>query len=154
MFHLPENVSFKVINTIVSITPPLQDLPSLKERVQSSFIDGLLIISLMFITAQVLDSAGPVPDWARIVIFLALWVLYEPLATTLGCTFGNCLMKIRVREHDLPAKRINFIQAFIRYIIKVFLGWLSFVTIHSNPEKRAIHDLAVGSIMVRLPDNN
>ncbi|MBP7558176.1 MAG: RDD family protein [Chitinophagaceae bacterium] len=125
--------------------------PSLKERVQSTFIDTLLIISLMFVAAAALDRFGPVPDWLRIVIFLTLWLVYEPLATSLGSTLGNYLMKIRVREYGKPNQRINFLLALVRYVIKFLLGWLSFITISTNPEKRAIHDLAAGSIMIKIP---
>jgi hypothetical protein len=35
--------------------------------------------------------------------------------------------------------------------VKVMLGWLSFLTIHTNTEKRAIHDLFIGSVMIKLP---
>ncbi|HYC28596.1 MAG TPA: RDD family protein, partial [Chitinophagaceae bacterium] len=64
-------------------------------------------------------------------------------------TIGNLIKGIRVRRVNDVQRPINIFQAFIRYITKTLLGWLSFITIHSNRDKRAIHDLAAGSVMVR-----
>ena len=126
------------------------EYPSLSDRVQSTFIDGLLIIILMFTSAAILDRYENPPDWIRIALFFGLWAVYEPVCTTLGGTIGNHFKGIRVRQNDNEGKRIRFFQAFMRYVIKIALGWISFLTIHSNPQKRAIHDLAVGSVMVRI----
>ncbi|HWN88507.1 MAG TPA: RDD family protein [Chitinophagaceae bacterium] len=126
--------------------------PSLAKRIQSIFIDSLLIIVLMFLSGWILDKMNPEQnegdEWIRIVLFIALWGVYEPLSMTLGCTLGNYLMKIRVRKHNNAGKKMNLLQAYARFIIKFFLGWLSFITISFNPERRAIHDFASGSIVV------
>lgn len=42
-----------------------------------------------------------------------------------------------------------YFQAIIRYIIKISLGWISFLTINSNYEKRAIHDFVAGSVVIK-----
>jgi hypothetical protein len=34
-------------------------------------------------------------------------------------------------------------------VLKTLLGWISFLTITRNTERRAIHDLVSGSVMVR-----
>ncbi len=132
------------------ITPKSETYPLLADRVQSSFIDAILVIVLMFVFASVLDRFENVPDWVRIVLFIFLFVIYEPVCTSLGCTLGNYSKKIRVRNAADTGKRITIFQALIRYIIKVLLGWLSFLTIHSNPGKRAIHDFAAGSVMIKI----
>ena len=124
--------------------------PFLGDRIQSSFIDMLLIVAMMFATASILDRFENVPDYVRIILFVAIWFLYEPLCTTLGATLGNKIKQIRVRKSGNSDKKINFFQAFIRYFFKMLLGWISFLTIHSNSERRAIHDLAAGSVMVKI----
>lgn len=131
-------------------TPEQTEYPLLGDRVQSSFIDLILIIILMFVFASVLDRYENVPDWVRIVLFVGLWAVYEPVCTSLGCTVGNYAKGIRVRQHESITKRINIFQALLRYVLKMGLGWLSFVTIHSNTERRAIHDFAVGSVMIKV----
>ena len=127
---------------------PRDEYPLLLDRVQSIFIDGILIILLMFLFASLLDDNTP--NWVRVVLFLGLWAVYEPLSIIFGCTLGQYIKKIRVRDHANPAKKINIVQAFFRYIFKAFLGWFSFLTISFNPEKRAIHDFISGSIMIKV----
>lgn len=97
--------------------------PELKDRIQSTFIDFILCLVLLFIAASIIDKYEHVPDWVRIAIFIGLFVIYEPVLTALGCTPGN-----------------------------YFKG--SFLTISSNPQRRAIHDLAAGSVMIKLETNN
>lgn len=124
--------------------------PQLSDRIQSTFIDTILIVVLMFVFANILDRFENVPEWVRILMFVGLFVAYEPICMTLGSTLGNYFKGIRVRKNSDSSKRINIIQAIIRYPVKVFLGWISFLTINSNPRRRAIHDLVSGSVMIKL----
>jgi uncharacterized RDD family membrane protein YckC len=123
--------------------------PALSDRIQSTFIDSLFIVFLMFVTSAILDRYEQAPDWIRITIFVGLWAIYEPLSTSFGGTIGNRIKGLRVRQYNNEHQRINIGQAFLRYILKVLLGWISFVTIHSNAQRRAIHDYASGSVMVK-----
>jgi uncharacterized RDD family membrane protein YckC len=125
------------------------EYPLLTDRVQSTFIDMVLIIILMFAFASILDRFDNVPTWVRVVLFVGLWAVYEPLCTTLGFTVGNYIKQIRVRRVSDTTKRINLFQALIRYLLKFLLGWISFLTMHSNKERRAIHDFAAGSVMIK-----
>ena len=50
--------------------------PSLSDRVQSTFIDTIFIVVLMFVFASWLDRYDNAPDWIRIVLFFGLWCLY------------------------------------------------------------------------------
>lgn len=122
--------------------------PHLSTRVQSAFIDLLFIVLLMAIFGALLELFGEVPNAVRIGLFVFIWVLYEPLFIAFGCTVGNYIKGIRVRRVDNTRRRIPLHLALIRYIVKFFLGWISFITIHGNKERRAIHDLAAGSVMV------
>jgi uncharacterized RDD family membrane protein YckC len=127
-----------------------EQYPELKDRIQSAFIDGILIIVLMIVFASIIDKYENVPDWVRIAMFVGLFIVYEPLLMTLGCTLGNLIKGIRVRKHSDVTKKINILQAIIRYPIKFLLGWLSYLTIGSNPKRRAIHDMAAGTVMIKL----
>ena len=137
------------METTTSETVSQTEYPLLGDRVQSTFIDTVLIIILMFVFTSVLDKFENVPDWVRAVLFVGVWVVYEPLCTTLGFTLGNYIKNIRVRRLSDNSKRINFFQALIRYATKIALGWISFLTIHTNKERRAIHDFAAGSVMIK-----
>ncbi len=131
------------------VSTPGYEYPTLSDRVQSTFIDTFFIIVMMFVFASILERFGEVPDWIRIVLFFGLWAVYEPLCTTLGFTIGNFAKGIRVRSFSNPKDKINFFQAFGRYVLKILLGFVSFLTIHFNNERRAIHDFAVGSVMIK-----
>ncbi len=124
--------------------------PLLGDRVQSTFIDTILIIVFMFIISGILDKFENVPDWVRICLFIAIFLVYDPLCTSLGFTLGNYVKGLRVRQFSNPSKKINIVLAICRYIVKILLGWVSFLTIHSNPEKRAIHDFVSGSIVIKV----
>jgi uncharacterized RDD family membrane protein YckC len=127
-----------------------QQYPSLLKRMQSSFIDLIFLVLMMLVFSMILDNFGGTPDWVRMLLFVLIFVAYEPLLTAIGFTIGNYLMGIRVRRESDPSKRIHLGQSLLRYPIKCTLGWLSFVTIHSNPQKRAIHDLVAGSVMIKI----
>ncbi|MFT3902555.1 MAG: RDD family protein [Niabella sp.] len=124
--------------------------PLLIDRIQSTFIDMSLIIALMFAFTNILDKFDNIPDWVRIILFVGLFLVYEPLCMTLGATVGNYVKGIRVRKDTDTTKRINIFQAIIRYIVKTLLGWVSFLTINMNPKRRAIHDFVSGSVMIKL----
>lgn len=123
--------------------------PELKDRIQSIFIDTIFIVLLVFIASNILEKFPNVPDWVRMFLFVLLFIAYEPLLICIGCTVGNYVKGIRVRKEDDENKRINFLQSIIRYAFKLLLGWISFLTIHSNTKKRAIHDFVSGSVMIK-----
>ena len=83
-------------------------------------------------------------------VFVLCIVLYEPLLVALnGGTLGHQFMNIAVRRYSDPTRNISIFAALFRIIIKGALGWISFLTVSFNDEKRAIHDIASGAIVVR-----
>ena len=124
--------------------------PLLIDRVQSTLIDILLIVALTFVFSEIFDKTGNPPDWVKQVCFWGLWLVYDPLCTSLGCTLGNYIKGIRVRRVSDTSRRINILQALVRYLFKFFLGWVSFLTITTSPRRQAIHDFIVGSVMIKL----
>lgn len=124
--------------------------PLLSERIQSTFIDTVFIVILMFIFASVLERFENVPDGVRITLFVLVWIVYDPVCTSLGFTLGNYIKGLRVRQHENVDKKINVFQAILRYLIKIFLGWISFLTINTNKEKRALHDFVAGSVVIKV----
>lgn len=125
--------------------------PSLLTRMQSTFIDTIFIIILMVVISPVLDHITNAPDWLRVFLFVFIFLLYEPVCQVYGCTIGNYIMRIRVKKFTNMQTRINLPYALLRYVVKMCLGWISFVTIHSTPQRRALHDMAAGSVMICLP---
>jgi hypothetical protein len=66
-----------------------ESYPELKDRIQSTFIDFIFLMVLLFALASLLDKYENAPDWVRIAMFVGLFIVYEPLSMTLGCTLGN-----------------------------------------------------------------
>lgn len=122
--------------------------PSLLDRTKCITIDTIIVIGIMFAFTEILHFFDEVDNWVKMVMFVLI-LMYEPLFTTFGATIGQDKMEIRVRKASDESKKINIIQAIIRFVFKYFLGWLSFVTLFTNKKKRAIHDIISGSIVIR-----
>ena len=45
-------------------------------------------------------------------------------------------------------KNISFPFALVRYLLKMFLGWISLLTITANDKKKAIHDFVAKSVVI------
>jgi hypothetical protein len=121
--------------------------PTLLRRVQTSFIDGMLVIFFWVLFFSWAETIGGLALPLKLLV-LALGLSYEPLMTSLSATLGQRLMGIRVRQHVSRSEAVSLPKAYLRLMMKVALGWLSYLTIHSNTERRAIHDMAVGSVML------
>ncbi|GEM_PF-563796 len=125
------------------------EFPYLIDRYKAMLIDGLLLLVLMTICVQVKSVLDPDSMWLLIVYILFLF-LYEPVLVTHSSTIGQRIMKIRVRSIDEPNDRINLGKSYVRFLTKALLGWLSFVTISFNKERRAIHDMIASSVVIKL----
>lgn len=121
--------------------------PELGTRYRSILVDTMVLVALMFAAGHLFEAWTGAPEAARMYAFLFIWAGYEPLCMTLGGTVGNRLQGIQVRKAGNEAKRINLLQAYVRYAVKLSLGWLSFLTMGRDPKRRALHDLASGSVM-------
>lgn len=125
--------------------------PSLILRVKSMIIDTFFVIVLMYLASLILNSFAIESGQIR-AISLSLIFLYEPIFTSINQTFGQKIMGIQVRnyQHLRESKtkvNINFFVSLFRYFIKIALGWISLLTIHSDSYGRAIHDKLSNSVM-------
>jgi len=126
-----------------------QTYPPLIKRLQSAFIDGLFIIFCMvFLSKFFSNDSEESTGYLRGALLFSLFFIYEPFCMAFACTLGNLVMGIRVRRFDDESKHINIFNSYLRFIVKVFLGIISFFTINVDKYKRAIHDLAANSIMI------
>ena len=123
-------------------------LPSIKTRYFSTLIDIIVILLLSLAVSSLFEKVGQVPDYIRVVVFIIVVILYEPVLVSFGSTLGQLLLNISVRDFNNPEKKLVFHLAFLRLIVKAFLGWISFITITFNKNRRAIHDYAGNSIMI------
>jgi uncharacterized RDD family membrane protein YckC len=132
---------------LAAIYEPIQ-FPSLLARIKAIFLDTLVLLVFFAVTSVVIDNVGGAPDAVRIALIMIIF-LYDPVLTAFaGATIGHKIMGIKVRKFDAPGSKISLPMAFVRFFVKWLLGWISLLTVTSNAHKRAIHDLASGSIMI------
>ncbi|WP_303917608.1 RDD family protein [Draconibacterium sediminis] len=126
-----------------------QNYPGVFVRVKAVITDSVILLIFMLGIVALFDRFENVPDIARIAAFVFIFLLYDPLFTSIfGGTIGHFLLGIRVKQANNPHKNILFPLAVFRYIIKALLGWLSLITVGGNKTGKAIHDMAVQSIVV------
>lgn len=123
-------------------------LPSIKTRYFSTLIDITVMLLLSLGISSLFERIEQVPDYLRGILFVVVFILYEPILVSFGNTVGQLLLNIRVRDFNNPEKKLAFPYVIVRFIIKVFLGWLSFITVTFNINRRAIHDFVSGSVMI------
>jgi uncharacterized RDD family membrane protein YckC len=121
--------------------------PSLLRRVKAIFIDGIFLLSILVVIMLVVQESSH-KSTIVIIVYLLILAVYEPVLTAYSRTFGQKLMGIRVVTHSTPTSKISIVHAYLRWLVKGLFGWLSFITIHYNVERRAIHDLASDSVMI------
>lgn len=113
----------------------------------------MLDVVLIFLVLLVIAKTGVTAKsegWL-LGIFFALVLLYEPILTVYGCTFGQAVMRMRVRDETTLA-RISVSQAYNRIFVKYFLGWISVLTVPVQKRRQAIHDLVTNTLVIEARD--
>ncbi len=124
------------------------DYPGIFLRVKAAFIDSIVMILFMAVSTDLFSRFENVPDYAKMIAFAFIFILYDPLMVSLfGSTIGHRINNIKIQRLD-NGKRINIGLAIIRFLIKAALGWISFFTVSTSEKRQAIHDSIVNSIVV------
>lgn len=123
-------------------------LPTIKARYTSMLVDVLILVLISLGISSLMEIVGQVPGYVKGILFIVVVLLYEPILITSGATIGQFFMNLRVRNFKHPDQKLTFPLAVLRTLIKILLGWLSFVTVTFNINRRAIHDFASGSVMI------
>src|SRR5262245_758894 len=119
--------------------------PNVLRRYLATLLDLFALWCIVYAIAKTpaLTDRGALAYWILCISLL----LYEPLLTRYACTLGQVTMRIRVRTID-GLKRISLDQAFGRMFVKYLLGIISFLTVPARKDRRAIHDLSSGTIVI------
>ena len=123
--------------------------PTIVRRYLSTVIDFWLCFLLVAVIG-LLPIPGERVMTVRMIVLLAYCLLYEPILTSKLATLGQFALSIRVRVDDKPNTRISIGNAYLRYVVKITLGAISFLTLPFTQRQRAIHDFAAKSMMVRV----
>lgn len=123
--------------------------PGISERVKAMVMDSMVLVFMMIGASYLFAQFDDVSATVRTAAFVFIFGLYDPLMTSaFGATLGHRSMGIRVGKGSDHQKKIAFPLALVRYVIKALLGWLSLLTVGSSKNKLAIHDMAVGSVVL------
>ena len=126
-----------------------KDYPKLIHRIKAAFVDFIILLILLVVISIIFSSYESVSDNIRIVAFVFVFGLYDPIFTSaFGGTLGHMLVGIRVKRESNESRNIILPKAIIRFLTKVLLGWISLLTVTSNEYRKAIHDSIIGSIVV------
>ncbi|MBI1183127.1 RDD family protein [bacterium] len=123
--------------------------PGVSDRIKAAVIDSFVIVVFMVVLTIVFSQFANVPDSFRFAGFIFIFLLYDPLFTSLFAgTIGHMIMNIQVKQSSNTEKNIRFPLAIIRYLIKFLLGWISLLTVGSDKKHLAIHDIVISSVVL------
>ena len=123
---------------------------SLINRIKAIIIDGLVLVGFGIITATILSEFENVDDSVRLIIFVFIFLLYDPIFVSIfGATIGHLIIGLKVRRENNITRKIIFPVALVRFTMKVLLGWISLLTVSGNKKSKAIHDTVVDSVVLQ-----
>lgn len=126
-----------------------ENYPNVLDRVKAVLADSLVIIIFMLIVTYVFSLFENVHENLRILAFVFIFLLYDPLFTSIfGGTIGHMMFGLRVKREKDNTKNILFPLAIARFLFKGSLGWISLLTVSSNKKRKAIHDYLVRSVVI------
>lgn len=126
--------------------------PSLLKRIQALFIDFVLILLIFLFSSMIIGMIGGAATEIKVAIFVFCVCIYEPMLVAFtGGTIGHKMLGIQVKSYEDPDHNISIFSAIVRVFVKALLGWISFLTVTFNSDKRAIHDMASGSVVTLKP---
>jgi uncharacterized RDD family membrane protein YckC len=129
----------------------VKDYPLLLDRVKASFIDAIVLIAMMYAASEIFALFDSVPNYVRIITSIFIFLLYDPLLTSFyGGTIGHSFSNIGVRKDDNLDEYISLPIAVVRFVLKALLGWISLLTVTGNEKKKAIHDFAANSVVIKI----
>lgn len=135
----------------INIETELFHKPSLNLRVKAMFVDMLIVICTLMIVSLALSYFNINPDLVY-PILIGMFLLYEPIAVSLGGTIGQRTMGLRVRKANTIKESNSYSNigigfSLIRFIAKFLLGTISLISIHHTNYGQAIHDKLSGSVV-------
>ncbi len=128
------------------------EFANLPSRIKAVTIDSFLLIIFMYVFTLILDGFENVPDGLKVGFVLA-FLVYEPIFISVyGGTIGHFYSKIEVKQEQHTNRNIPLGRAFLRYLVKLTLGWMSLLTVTTNEHKKAIHDYVGKSVVLDVQE--
>ncbi len=130
-------------------TNSVQEYPGVFVRIKAIIIDTIIMLLMMVGVTFLFSTFELTHENYRIGAFLTIFVFYDPLMTSLFAgTLGHKMNGLKVKKASDYDRNIIFPLAFLRFVFKSLLGWISLLSIGGNQERRAIHDFVAGSVVL------
>ena len=123
--------------------------PSLLRRYLATLIDVVAILFLLYLFVH--SPLYSQSTDAELMWPLLLFIAYEPVCNRYAATAGQLLMRFRVRTAR-GYKRVPLWCGLIRVVAKYLLGIISFVRMPVQKQRRALHDIISGTIVLEVRD--
>ena len=125
----------------------------ISRRIKALSIDTIVLVMafalVLFVAAKLNIHRSTT---AAVFIILIVGSLEPVFVAFTGSSIGHHLVGLRVR-HVNSDKRLNIFLSYIRFLTKLPLGLLSFISILTTRKHQAIHDLLSRSIVVHKNPN-
>jgi uncharacterized RDD family membrane protein YckC len=120
--------------------------PAVLRRYLATSIDVILVLLVFSVFINVLQNYG-IESITEFWIGIAVILSYEPVLTSTLCTLGQRVTGIRIRRLE-SGGRISILDAYLRTITKLLLGYISFFFIPVTRKRRALHDFIARSVVI------
>lgn len=126
--------------------------PRLARRLQAALLDAFILVILLFFGLGTVLSGFDFSGGLKAALFVAAVLIMEPgLVWTTGGTIGHHALGLRIQDKR-TGSNLNPFFAFIRFFLKLVLGWLSFAFILVTKRHQALHDIFSNSVVtIRNP---
>jgi uncharacterized RDD family membrane protein YckC len=122
--------------------------PRLIKRVRAVLIDSVLVPVSVVATLILGDALGVAHPTGKLLLLIGPVFVLEPgLVAITGGTVGHHLQGIRVARIG-GESNINIFAATLRFVLKIVLGWLSFIFVLTTARHQAVHDLVARSVVI------
>ena len=112
-------------------------------RFRALVIDNCCVAALLLALFFLDDAISDVPGATRVawLLMVAVLLLYDPvLVSRRGATIGHAAAGLRVVDAR-TGRWPSFARAFVRSLVKLMLGLLSFFTMELTRRHQAVHDM-------------
>jgi uncharacterized RDD family membrane protein YckC len=121
--------------------------PAVLRRYLATSIDLTLVLSVFSVFIYVFQIYNGIASTTEFWIGIAVLFSYEPVLTGTRCTLGQRIAGIRVRKLE-SGEKISIPDAYIRSVVKLLLGIVSFFFIPVTRNRRALHDFIARSVVI------
>ena len=129
---------------------PQKHFANISRRTQAVIIDSLFLFFL-FLGTSFLASKIDISPYIKVGIIGFLVLFTEPLLVTFhGASVGHHMKGLRIKNAR-TGKNLNIFFAFIRFILKSFIGLFSLIFVLTTKRHQALHDMISNSVVVMSP---